>query len=43
VKDRWYSGLSGDEQAQIVALDGETTTPRLEVANGAMPIQDERR
>ena len=31
------------EQAQIVTFDGETATPRLEVADGAMPVQNERR
>ena len=30
------------EQAQIVAFDGEAATPWLEVANGAMPVQDQR-
>ena len=34
-------GHSG-EQAQIVAFGGEAATPRLEVADGAMPVQDER-
>jgi hypothetical protein len=32
----------GAEQAQIVAFDGEAATPLLEVANGAMPIQEQR-
>src|SRR3954470_18901123 len=27
------------EQAQIVTFDGEAATPRLEVADGAMPVQ----
>ena len=31
------------EQAQIVTVDGESATPRLEVADGAMPVQNERR
>src|SRR5258705_8816198 len=30
------------EQAQIVAFDGEAATPRLEVANGAMLVQNGR-
>ena len=29
------------EQAQIVAFNGEAATPLLEVANGAMPIQEQ--
>src|SRR3954454_16368569 len=28
------------EQAQIVTFDGEAATPRLEVADGAVPVQD---
>src|SRR6202050_4781072 len=30
------------EQAQIVAFDGEAATPWLEVANGAMLVQNQR-
>lgn len=30
------------EQAQIVVLDGESATPRLEVADSTMPVQDKR-
>ena len=29
------------EQTQIVTLDGEAATPRLEIADCAMPVQDE--
>ena len=29
------------EQTQIVAFDGEAATPRLEIADSAMPVQDE--
>src|SRR5216684_3141986 len=35
-------GHSGD-QAQIVTFDSEAATPRLEVADGTMPVQDEGR
>src|SRR5271169_2058624 len=31
------------KQAQVVAFDGEAATPRLEVADGAMLVQDDRR
>src|SRR5271155_3075824 len=31
------------KQAQIVTFYGEAATPRLEVADGAMPVQNERR
>src|SRR5271165_4238150 len=31
------------EQAQIVMFDGKIATPRLEIADGTMPVQDERR
>src|SRR6266853_1678706 len=30
------------KQAQIIAFDGEAATPRLKVANGAMPVQGQR-
>src|SRR5271165_5798866 len=31
------------EQAQIVMFDGEIAAPRLEIADGTMPVQNERR
>ena len=34
-------GGHGTEQAQVVTTDGDAATSGLEVANGAMPIQDE--
>jgi hypothetical protein len=37
-----FAGHRG-EQAQIITFDGETATPRLEIADGAMPVQNEWR
>ena len=37
-----FAGHRG-EQAQIITFDSETATPRLEIADGAMPVQNEWR
>ena len=40
---RPFLGRHRGEQAQIVAFDGKTAALRLEVADGAMPVQNEWR